>query len=206
MPRSSQFWDRHAAGYARRPVEDETAYQEKLAKTQGYLKPDMDVLELGCGTGTTSINHAPFVRHIRAIDISANMLAIARDKAAAAHVTNVTFEQSNIEDLKTTDASYDVVMGHSILHLLEDREAVIAKVYKMLKPGGIFVTSTSCLGGRLPLLKVILPIGRYFGLLPLVNFFTVEEHMEDLTGAGYRIDYQWQPGKTKAVFIIAAKG
>ncbi len=88
MPRSSQFWDRHAAGYAKRPVDDETIYQKKLKITQGYLKPDMEVLEFGCGTGTASIIHAPFVRHIRAIDMSAKMLAIARGKATTGNVTN----------------------------------------------------------------------------------------------------------------------
>ena len=165
MARLSQFWDRHAAGYAKRPVADEAAYQRKLKVTQDYLKPEMEVLEFGCGTGTTSIIHAPFVRHIRAIDISKKMLGIAQAKAESGHVKNISFEQSSIDDLNATDATYDAVMGHSILHLLENKEAVIAKVYRMLKPGGIFVTSTACLGGTMPLLKIVLPIGRYFGLV-----------------------------------------
>lgn len=205
MARLSQFWDRHAAGYAKRPVADEAAYQKKLKITQDYLKPEMEVLEFGCGTGTTSIIHAPFVRRIQAIDISKKMLGIAQAKAESGHVTNLTFEQSSIDDLNTTDATYDAVMGHSVLHLLENKKTVIAKVYRMLKPGGIFVTSTACLGGTMPLLKIILPIGRYFGLLPLVKFFTAEELVGNLTDAGFQIDYQWQPDKNKAVFIIATK-
>lgn len=205
MARLSQFWDRHAAGYAKRPVEDEASYQKKLQVTQEHLKPEMEVLEFGCGTGSTAITHAPFVKHILAIDISEKMLAIAQDKAEAANVKNVTLEQASIDDLNVADATYDVVMGHSILHLLENREAVIAKVYRALKPGGIFVTSTTCLGGGMPLLKGILHIGRFLGLLPLVTFFTVEELVGNLTDAGFKIDYQWQPDKKKAVFIIATK-
>lgn len=205
MARLSQFWDRHAAGYAKRPVADEVSYQKKLKVTQDHLKPEMEVLEFGCGTGTTSIIHAPYVRHIRAIDISEKMLEIAQAKAETSHVKNVTFEQSSIDDLNATDATYDAVMGHSILHLLENKEAVIAKVHRMLKPGGIFVTSTACLGGTMPLLKIVLPIGRYFGFLPLVKFFTAEELVGNLTDAGFQIDYQWQPDKNKAVFIIATK-
>jgi len=205
MVRPSQFWDRHAQRYAKSPVEDEAAYQKKLKVTQDYLKPDMEVLEFGCGTGTTSIFHAPFVRHTRAIDISKEMLGIAQAKAESAIVKNITFEQASIDELNAVDATYDAVMGHSILHLLEDKEAVIAKVYRMLKPGGIFVTSTSCLGGTMPLLKVILPIGQFFGLLPLVKFFTAEELVVNLTDASFRIDYQWQPDKNKAVFIVATK-
>ena len=173
--------------------------------TQDYLRPDMEVLELGCGTGTTALIHAPFVKHITGIDISRNMLEIARAKAEPGNVKNVTFQQSSIDDLETPDASYDVVMGHSILHLLKNKETVIARVHRMLKPGGVFVTSTVCLGGRVPVLRAILPVGRFLGLLPLVKFFTVEELEGDLTDAGFRIDRRWQLDKSKAVFIVATK-
>lgn len=205
MAQPSQFWDRHAKGYAKRPVADEAAYQKKLRVTQDYLKPDMEVLEFGCGTGTTAIIHAPYVRHIRAIDISSRMLEIARAKAESDSIENVTFEQSSIEELNADDASYDAVMGHSILHLLENKEIAIASVYRMLKPGGVFVTSTACLGGTMLALRVILPVGRFLGLLPLVKFFTAEELEADLTDAGFRIDYQWQPDTRKSVFIVAKK-
>lgn len=205
MAQPSQFWDRHAKGYAKRPVADEAAYQKKLKVTQDYLKPDMEVLEFGCGTGTTAIIHAPYVRHIRAIDISSRMLEIARAKAESDSIENVTFEQSSIDELNADDASYDAVMGHSILHLLENKEIAIASVYRMLKPGGVFVTSTACLGGTMLALRVILPVGRFLGLLPLVKFFTAEELEADLTDAGFRIDYQWQPDTRKSVFIVAKK-
>jgi ubiquinone/menaquinone biosynthesis C-methylase UbiE len=87
----------------------------------------MDVLELGCGTGTTALHHAPHVKHIRAVDISAKMLEIARAKAEAAGVTNVTFETASVEDLRSTAETYDVVMVHSLLHLLDDRAAALAE-------------------------------------------------------------------------------
>ncbi len=205
MTQPSRFWDRHAKGYAKRPVADQAAYQRKLKVTQNYLTLDMEVLELACGTGSTALIHAPFVKHITGIDISRNMLEIARAKAETGEVKNVTFEQSSIDNVDATDAAYDAVMGHSILHLLENKEAVIAKIYRILKPGGVFVTSTACLGGTMPALKVVLPIGRFFGLLPLVKFFTAEELEVNLTDAGFRIDHQWQPGKSKAVFIVAKK-
>jgi ubiquinone/menaquinone biosynthesis C-methylase UbiE len=205
MAQPSRFWDRHAKGYAKRPVADEAAYQKKLKVTQEYLKPDMEVLEFGCGTGTTALIHAPFVRHIRATDISGKMIEIARAKADAGGVKNVTFEQADIDQLNADDAIYDVVMGHSILHLLEDRQSAIAAAYRMLKPGGVFVSSTVCLGGTMPLLRFILPIGRFLGLLPLVKFFTAEELESDLTEAGFQIVYRWQPGKGKSAFIVAKK-
>ena len=201
----SKFWDRHAEGYAKRPVPDEAVYQKKLQVTREYFRPDMEVLEFGCGTGSTAIAQAPYVKHIRAIDRSAKMLEIARRKAEAGKVENVTFEQLTIEQLKVPDETYDAVMGHRILHLLEDKEAAIAKVHRMLKPGGVFVSSTVCIGGFLKILKVIGPIGRFFGLLPLIKVFTKRDLEQSLTAAGFAIDYEWQPVKSKAVFIVAKK-
>ncbi len=205
MREPSKFWDRIAARYARKPVADEAAYQKKLQVTREYLRPDMAVLEFGCGTGSTAIAHAPYVKHIRATDISAKMIEIAQGKAAAQNIENVTFEQADIDDLSVPDQSLDAVLGHSILHLLEDKEAVIAKVHKMLKAGGVFVTSTACLGDTMKWFKVIGPIGHFLGLIPLVKVFTVQELADSLTAAGFAIDYQWQPGKGKAVFIVAKK-
>ncbi len=205
MAATSAFWDRHAKGYAKRPVADEAAYRKKLTVTQTYLRPDMDVLEFGCGTGTTALKHAPFVKRIRATDISEKMLAIARAKAEAAGIDNVSFERASIEDLAAEDEIYDVVMGHSILHLLDDKRAAIAKVHAMLKPGGLFVSSTVCLGGKMPLLRPLLPVGHFLGLLPMVKFFTAQELEADLTAAGLRIDHRWQPGKKLSLFLIAQK-
>ena len=84
----------------------------------------MEVLEFGCGTGSTAIIHAPYVKQIRAIDFSAKMIAIARKKADAEKITNISFEQLSIDDLSVDDQSFDMILGLSILHLLEDKEAV----------------------------------------------------------------------------------
>jgi cyclopropane fatty-acyl-phospholipid synthase-like methyltransferase len=53
MVRPSKFWDRMAERYAKRPVANEDAYRKKLEVTRSYLEPDMQVLEFGCGTGST---------------------------------------------------------------------------------------------------------------------------------------------------------
>ena len=165
----------------------------------------MEVLEFGCGTGSTAIIHAPYVNHIQAIDISSKMLEIAQGKADAENIENVTFKRSTIDEFSVPDETLDAVLGLSILHLLDNKEEVIAKVLKMLKPGGIFVASTACLGDTMKFFKVIAPIGKFLGLMPLVRVFTTRELADSLTDAGFEIDHQWQPGKNKAVFIVAIK-
>jgi ubiquinone/menaquinone biosynthesis C-methylase UbiE len=145
------------------------------------------------------------VKHIHAIDISSKMVEIARAKAEAGGVENVTFEQATLDALDVPDGTYDAVMGHSILHLLESRDEAIAEVHRLLKPGGVFVSSTACIGDFMSIFKVIAPIGRFLGLLPLVKVFKKKDLDDSLTAAGFTIEYQWQPGKSKGVLIVAKK-
>jgi ubiquinone/menaquinone biosynthesis C-methylase UbiE len=203
MSQSSRFWDNMAERYSRQPIADEAAYQKKLQVTREYLEPNMTVLEFGCGTGSTAINHASHVRSIHAIDISSKMIEIAQDKADAAQIENINFERSTIDDLTVPDQSLDAVLALSILHLLDNREEAIAKVYRMLKPGGVFVSSTVCIGEISKLFKIVAPIGKLLGLT--LKVFTSRELEDSLTDAGFQIDYQWRPGDGKSVFIAAKK-
>ena len=205
MTDTSAFWDKVADRYSKKPVADEAAYQKKLRVTREYFRPDMQVLEIGCGTGSTAIAHAPFVKHLRATDISSKMIEIAKEKAATGEIDNVTFEVCSIDDLNVADQSLDAVLALSVLHLLQDREEAIAKVHKMLTKGGVFVTSTVCLGDTMKFFKFIGPIGTFLGLMPLVRVFTVQELVDSLIEAGFTIEYQWQPGRGKAAFIVAKK-
>ena len=205
MASTAKFWDKIAERYAKKPIADENAYQEKLQLTRQYLNREMEVFEFGCGTGSTALLHASSVKHIYATDISAKMIEIAKRKAALEKISNVTFEQTSFEDITPKDSSFDVVLGLSILHLLDNKEAAIAKVYRMLKPGGVFVTSTACIADTMRLFKIVAPIGRFFGLIPFVSVFTTRELLNALTHPGFKIDYQWQPAKGKGVFIVAKK-
>ncbi|MCX7172871.1 MAG: class I SAM-dependent methyltransferase [Proteobacteria bacterium] len=205
MDRSAKFWDKIAERYSKQPIADEAAYQKKLQVTRGYFRPDMEVLEFGCGTGSTAITHAPYVKHILAIDISSKMIEIAQGKADAEDIENIAFQRSTIDAFSVPDGSLDAVLGLSILHLLDNKERVINKVRKMLKPGGFFVTSTACLGDSMKYFKFVAPIGTFLSLLPLVKVFTTSELVASLTEAGFEIDYQWQPRKDAAVFIVAKK-
>ncbi|NER48178.1 MAG: class I SAM-dependent methyltransferase [Symploca sp. SIO1A3] len=212
MNSSAKFWNKIAEGYSRQPIADEAAYQKKLQITREYFQPSMEVLEFGCGTGSTAIAHAPYVQHIQAIDFSSNMIEIAQGKADTQNIQNVTFEQASIDELSVPDRTYDAVLGLNVLHLLENKEEVIAKVYNMLQPGGLFITSTVCLGDTIAWFKLIAPIGKFLGLFPLVKVFTIKDLEKSLTDAGFALNCQWQAGdynspigKAKIVFIVAKK-
>lgn len=205
MDRETKFWNKIADRYSRRPISDEAVYEKKLDITRKYFRPDMEVLEIGCGTGTTAIAHAPHVGHILATDLAPRMIEIATEKAEAANIDNVTFRVSSVDVLDLPDASIDAVMAHNLLHLLEDREPAIADIQRMLKPGGVFVTSTACLGDMMLLLQLIVPVGRLLRLFPLVKVFSTAELKRSFEKFGFEIDYEWLPKKNAAVFIVCRK-
>lgn len=199
------FWNRTAKKYAASPIGDEAAYQAKLEKTQALLTPDSRVIEFGCGTGTTALYHAPFVKSILATDISEKMIEIAWSKAQSAGIENVTFEVAGLDAPELTDNSFDMVMMHSLLHLLREREPAIGRAYDLLKPGGYFVANTACLTGFMRLLQPALTVARWFGTLPYVAFFNQRQLIADLRSTGFEIVEEWLPERHKAVFTIARK-
>lgn len=201
-----RFWDWLAKRYARMPLRNTEVYEEKLARTLAHLTPDAEVLEFGCGTGTTALFFAAHAKHVKAIDCSTNMVAICREKAEAAKVANLEFAQSGIEDLPDSGAAYDMVMAHNVLHLLEDRAAALTKVHHILRPGGVFVSSTACAAKAPWLFRAILKVGYAVRLLPLFHFLTEDRLKADIKAAGFDLVEEWlPPGGRSALFVIARK-
>lgn len=207
MSSAEKFWDKSAEKYAKSKISDVVSYQKKLEETQSLFKPTMRVVEFGCGTASTAIAHAPFVKHIDAIDISENMLEIGRDKALAAGMDNITFTHGSLSEFNAADSSVDIVLGMSVLQLLPDREPTLVEVERILKPDGYFVSSTACLGNSpLRFIKLIAPIAKMLGLMPDFSVLTEKELAAEIAGVGFKIEQQWHHGSGgMTVFIIARK-
>ena len=204
MSDQAAFWDKWATRYSKQPIKDAKAYQHKLEQTQAYFRPEMNILEFGCGTGSTAIIHSPFVSQIKAIDISENMISIAKQKAKAESIGNIDFEVATLDSLTPQAQTFDMILGLSILHLLDDWQLALAKAHSLLKPGGIFVSSTPCMK-HIALLRLLAPLGQFFGLIPQLSFFSDEELKASIVAAGFEIDYDWQPKQNAGLFIIAKK-
>lgn len=207
MSRSEKFWDKSAARYAKSTISDEASYQKKLKETQAFLTPNMHILEFGCGTGTTAVHHAPHVHHIDAIDISEDMLEIGRDNAKVAGIENISFSRGTLTEFDAASATYDAVLGLNVIHLLPDRQTVIKEVARILKPGGVFITSTACLGqSYLRFIKLVAPLAKWLGLMPDVFIMTEVEWAHEVTNAGFAIERQWNHGESlPSVFLVARK-
>lgn len=205
VTRSAEFWDRIAPSYSKQPIADSQSYARKLATTQSLMRPDMEVLEFGCGTGSTALAHAAHVSHIVATDVSEAMLNIGREKAEQAGVTNVIFKQSGVADFNVPDGSYDMVLALNLIHLLPDREAALANIHRLLKPGGIFISSTVCLADRLWFVRPVVTLLQWIGKAPYVSFISARQVLNEVAAAGFEEQEHWTHGRANSLFLVTRK-
>lgn len=102
------------------------------------------VLDLGSGAGTDVLISArrvgPTGRAI-GLDMTDEMLELARRNADAAGVTNAEFVQGHIEEIPLADASVDVVISNCVINLAGDKQRVLDETARVLRPGGRFAVS-----------------------------------------------------------------
>lgn len=103
------------------------------------LREGERVLDLGSGGGIDVLLSARRVGpsgFAHGVDMTDEMLDLARANAARAGVTNVAFHRGTIEDLPLPDGSVDVVISNCVVNLSPDKPAVLAGVFRVLAPGG----------------------------------------------------------------------
>jgi arsenite methyltransferase len=108
------------------------------------LKPGQTVLDLGSGGGLDVLLSARRVApggHAYGVDMTDEMLALARRNQAQAGVENATFLKGTIEHVPLPDQSVDVVISNCVINLAEDKGAVIHEAARVLRPGGLFAVA-----------------------------------------------------------------
>jgi ubiquinone/menaquinone biosynthesis C-methylase UbiE len=204
-----RFWDRTSRKYARAAISDQAGYERTLERTRGLLRPDDEVLELGCGTGTTALRLAGDAQSYLATDISAEMLKIAGEKLAAAPVPGLAFRTATAEALASESRRFDAVLAFNYLHLVRDLPGALRSIHNLLDADGLLVSKTPCLGDMNPLLRhVLVPVMRGIGLAPHVNSLRAKDLGELMRDAGFEIlavESHATKGKDNRPFILARR-
>lgn len=202
----ARFWDRIARRYAARPVADLPAYERTLERTRAWLNETDAVLEIGCGTGSTALLHASFVRHITGADIAPEMIAIANEKLADGGPANADFVAATLEDERFRAGTYDAVLAFNLLHLVADLPAALARIRELLKPGGLLVAKTPCVGDMGLAPRLVIPVMRAFGKAPGINFFGKDGLRAAIGDAGFTIEESGLHAKKgHALFVVARR-
>jgi ubiquinone/menaquinone biosynthesis C-methylase UbiE len=207
--RDVQFWNRAARKYAASTIKDAAGYERTLERTRELLNASDTVLEIGCGTGTTALRLAPHVSRIVASDVSEEMIAIARERAAEQACGNVEFKVADSLAIASDGATFDAVLAFNLIHLVADQAALLESVYRQLRPGGLFISKTPCLSEMNPLIRLAVPVARLIGKAPFVSFFTAAELEAEITKAGFSITESARHGSggnDPRIFIVARKG
>lgn len=99
-------------------------------------KPFRSLLDLGTGTGRMLEMFGPDIERGLGLDLSLDMLLLARDRLERAGLRNCSVRQGDIYDLPLADDSFDVVILHQVLHFLDDGARAIREAARVLRPGG----------------------------------------------------------------------
>jgi 2-polyprenyl-3-methyl-5-hydroxy-6-metoxy-1,4-benzoquinol methylase len=164
-------------------------WQRRVRMLGGDIRAGMRVLELGCGTGHFTRELASTGATIIAIDISPELLATAEEQCRA---TNVHFEIQNAYAFTYPEASFDAVVGSSVLHHLVVEQA-LAQIYRVLGPRGIIrFTEPNMLNPQIAIQKNVPVVKRRLGDSPDESAFFRWSLMRRLRRTGFR-DVQVTP-------------
>ena len=206
MGTDAQFWDKIADKYAASPIKNMEAYEQTMERTRSYLSTDQEVLEVGCGTGSTALLLAPNVKHMTATDISKRMIEIGERKALDQHVGNVTFRQAPLPDETLAPESFDTILCFNTLHLVTDLPAVLSNLRGALKPGGLFISKTVCLAQQTRLWGIPLYLMRMIGKAPYVKLLTFDALEQAIAAEDFEIIETGIYPAPFSRFVVARKG
>ena len=211
MSKSKKFWDNAAKNYDNTEERFEYIHRKSREYTKEYLESTNVVLDYGCGTGTTACEIASYVKEIDAIDISSKMIEISKGKAVEKNIENVTFVEGDIFDERLKKESFDRILAFNMLHTIPNPKYAVQRINELLKPDGLFISITPCLGDKMSFLVGLqirlVQIMCKIGIIPVPIRRVKSSDIDDLITNGnfQTIDTEKIYKGASSYFIVAKK-
>lgn len=212
LARKARFWNWISRRYAAQTMSDPAGYERSMQRVVGLLSPEHEVLELGCGTGSTALRLAPHTARLLATDFSPDMLAIARERRQVQPVPQLEFALADVDGQGFEAARYDRVLAFNLLHLSADLDQALAMVVRTLRPGGLLISKTPCIAELNPLvvggLSLLFPLLRTVGRAPHMQFLDEPRLRAAMERAGLQVlasERHGTRGRDVRAFIVARK-
>lgn len=189
MPTQRAFWDKAAEKYDRQTVKGPN-YAARLDRAQQWIGPDASVLDAGCAGGHITLDLAPRVRHILGIDISPRLIDIAEQRRRDLGIDNAAFKATTLDDPALAEGAFDAVTAYSLLHLVEDVPATLARVHALLRPGGRFIAEVPTTAEINAPLRLLIRAMTLVGKAPNVKVYRQADYDRMFADAGFTIDEQ----------------
>ncbi|WP_275671656.1 class I SAM-dependent methyltransferase [Paenibacillus ginsengarvi] len=184
---------------------DEQTYNRIIQKTKAYLNVSNTVMDYGCGTGLIAIELAEHVKAIHAIDTSSSMIEMADKKAKERNIANITCAHTAIMDTRYEAGSFDVILAFHVLHLLEDEHTALHRINELLKPGGLLISATPCMGEK-KALSILLSLAGRVGLVPNIKSFQIRSLIDTMEKGDFSIvESVCLNESSQEYFIVARK-
>lgn len=182
------FWNKAAKDYdASAQSRYARAYERTIAITKEYLKNEDRVLDFACGTGIVTNEIAPLVQSVTAIDISEEMVALARKKTAERRLENITYLVTGLNDPRVAAGRYTTITAFNVMYFIEDLDELLKSFHEMLPAGGLFLSVTDCPGESRGLKIQGMAILSKLGLLPYFRSLTTAELTGKIEKAGFEL-------------------
>ena len=163
------------------------------------------MLDIGCGTGTQCSDLAGYVKQVTGIDISSKLLTIAEQRKAERKLDNIEFIKTSLFDERLKAECFDIVMAFYVLHFFEDLDAVVKRVHALLKPGGLFISETACLGEKNKIAGNLVRFAGHLGFLPKINLLTTRQLERTMGQAGFILVDKVQFSESNAEYTLFAR-
>lgn len=165
----------------------EDAYRKTIDNTKKYLKETDKALDIGCGTGVTTIELAGSVAEMTAVDTSPEMLRQAVEKTEKADVHNIKYIQGDMFMEELEPGAFDTVMIFNVLLYMPDQDAAMKRLKELVKPGGYLAVAADCLKNSLTKEAIRKWYRSHTGKMPFVEFYSPESLEKMIEAYGFEI-------------------